>query len=243
MRVFAALVATILWQPAGLAFQNEADRIVVTGSRIERFERDEPPYITLIRRADELSVSVRVECDTRDRLTRIQELRRTLINLSRRATRSGDFDLGVTIDRENLEGEVVVDLTEAQINSMNFERGYRPDTSVADVSLVMPIGTNDTPAQLQARLESFLDSVELVGRTTISEDMDEAALVITGGPERYRSDILAAIAANARETQASFGDSFTVQIGGLENAMRWQRSAALDLNLYLPYDLVVEEND
>lgn len=242
MRLMTALAAVLLFQPAGLAAQDEDERIIVTGSRIERFERDEPPYITLHRRADELSVSIRVECDTRDRVMRIQELRQTLINLSRRAARRSDFDLGVTVDRENLEGEVIVDLTEAQINSMDFQRGYRPDTSVADVSLVTPIGADDTPAQLEARLEAFLESVELVGRTTMSEDMEEAALVITGGPERYRLDMLAAIAANARDTQAAFGDRFTVQIGGLENAMRWQRADALDLNIYLPYELLVGEN-
>lgn len=243
MRVFAALAASMLLQPAGFAAQDEADRIVVTGSRIERFELDEPPFITLVRRADELSVQVRVECDTRDRSLRIRELRETLINLSRRADRRDDVDLGVRIDQENLEGEIIVDLTEAQINTMSFQRGYRPDTSVADVSVIMPIQTDDTPAELEARLEAFLESVELVGRTTFSEDLEDAALVITGGPERYRADMLAAIATNARDTQSAFGEEFTVTIGGLENAMRWQRSDALELSLYLPYQLTVEEND
>ena len=53
MRLMAALAAVLLFQPAGLAAQDEDERIIVTGSRIERFELDEPPFITLLRRADE----------------------------------------------------------------------------------------------------------------------------------------------------------------------------------------------
>jgi hypothetical protein len=54
------------------------DRIVVTGSRIDRFGDDQVPATLITRRADELSVEISIEGDTRDRDQRILEIRRTL---------------------------------------------------------------------------------------------------------------------------------------------------------------------
>lgn len=66
-RIAAALSVVLAAVPS--AAQDEqsgaAEEVVVTGSRMVEWDPDDIPHVSLVRRADNLVTSVRVECDTR----------------------------------------------------------------------------------------------------------------------------------------------------------------------------------
>ena len=87
------------------------------------------------------------------------------------------------------------------------------------------------------RIERFVAQAPKAGRTEILMAGDwELTLV---GPDRYRGEILTAIAADARRTADAFGDRYAVQVEGLARRVTWTQSGPLDLSLFIPYQLTV----
>ncbi|MEQ8434702.1 MAG: hypothetical protein RIA71_10715 [Oceanicaulis sp.] len=213
--------------------------IVVTGSRIADYEMDEPPHVRLERRADAMAMTVTLECDTRDLSERERELRATLRNLLRAADRDARFDLGMIVEINTMGDEMLMPFTAEMIETASLARGRRADTSQATISLVSEIGQEDSRAALISRFEGFLDGVDLVGRAEFLPGRD-VNLTVTGGPARYRGDLISAIAEDAAQMAARFGERYDVQVAGLENAVRWQRAGPLSLTVYIDYDLTVQ---
>jgi hypothetical protein len=225
----AALLAAALL-PAAFA-QDMGDEIVVTASRYtdldEDARADAPPYVMLRRRADFLITSVQVVCDTRDPAQREDELRKTLAGMMVAAQADAGIDLG-------LGEETLGELTDDAFDDL-IKPGDRPDSSYAVVVVKTPIQPTDTFDQAAERVRSFISESAPFGRTEIKR-FERWDLTIVG-PERSRNDLIARIAANAREVSAQFGPNYRVSISGLQGPIQWRQTAPLDLSLYIPYTL------
>jgi hypothetical protein len=218
------------------AQETGVDEIVVTGSRITRGGYDDegdsnqPPYVQVVRRADNLIVTVRVVCDTRDDGQRLSELRQTLANMGRAAHQNTAIELGVG-------GEVVGRFDPHGLDSLIVPDGGRAQVSVAVLVVKTPISADDTFDKATGRLKAFIQSVQAVGRTEVLPYGDWQLTI--KGPERYRPDILAAMSADARTTADAFGPGYAVRVEGLQRPVTWLKAGPLDLALFIPYSLSV----
>lgn len=239
MKLLAPLVAAgLLMLPGVGAAQDETqvDEIVVTGSRIRGYDGDGiaqmPPAVTVTRRADNLIVSVQVVNDTRDAVARRNELIQTLRNMVRAARSQPAIALSVEDD-----GQLVA-FTDDMLSTLTLgvDSG-RSDTSTTSVIIKTPIRPDDTLDSASGRIEQFVAQVEKTGRSLVT---------ISGGwqlsivkPVQYRPAVLEAIAADARQTSAIFGEGYAVQVDGMANTLTWVQSGPLELAMYVPYSMAV----
>lgn len=226
-----AAAAVLIAAPAA-AQDAQFDEIIVTGSRAIEWDPDDVPVIQLERRADNLIVAVRVVNDTREARGRRDEITRTLRAMARAAAGRADIDLSIEDDG------ALVALTEDMVSTLTLgiDPG-RSDTSVASLVVKTPIREGDTLDAASERIEDFVDGVAPVGRSIADISGDWQLSVIN--PAQYRAPILAAIAADARATAATFGEGYAVQVEGMSNRVTWRQSGPLDLSLFIPYDMTV----
>tara|TARA_R110000868_G_scaffold2384_1_gene17599 strand:+ start:195 stop:926 length:732 start_codon:yes stop_codon:yes gene_type:complete len=240
--ILSAIMMAIAFTAPGLALQDD-DVIVVTGSRISDYESDFVPHVRLDRRADAISVRVSVVCDTRDVAQRRQELRDTLRNLVRAGRQNAAINIGLLVDRNDLGDQSIVNFDETIVDSIAINPGRgRPDTSEVVIMATTAISPDDTVDAATARINAFINGTRLVGRTEVL-NTNNWELTVTGGPARYRDEILAAIAADAHRTAAVFGEGFTIEVEGLEGGVHWQRAGAMELSFYIDYSLSVRPTD
>ncbi|WP_417495420.1 hypothetical protein [Maricaulis sp.] len=239
MRVFLSTIfmAFAIAAP-GHALQ-AGDVVVVTGSRIQDYEDDFVPYVRLDRRADAISVRVRVVGDTRDDALRQRELRDTLRNLVRAGRQNPGINIGLLVSRNDLGDQSIIDFDETMIETIAISAGRnRADTSEVVIMATTAISPTDTVDAATARINAFIDSTRVVGRTEVLNTNDWELTVI-GGPVRYRDELIGAIAADAHRTAAAFGEGFTIEVDGLEGGVHWQRAGPMELTFYVDYALSV----
>lgn len=227
----AALIATpVVAQDASNAVG--MDEIIVTGSRAIEWDPDDIPVIQLERRADNLIVAVRVVNDTRDAPGRRDEITRTLRAMARAAASRVDIDLSIEDDG------TLVPLTEDMVSTLTLGMDPgRSDTSVASLVVKTPIREGDTLDAASERIEAFVEGIDPVGRSLADVVGDWQLSVVN--PAQYRAPVLAAIAADARTTAATFGEGYAVQVEGMSNRVTWRQSGPLELALFIPYDMTV----
>ena len=161
MRLIATVFLTTLSAVFTLvpdAFALQDDRIVVTGSRIAQFQNDQVPSVTIERRADELSIEISIEGDTRDLETRTAEIRQTLERVFRAAARDPLIQLDVEITRQLGEEryQVLRPFSEGMVRSIPIRSGRRPDSSVVVVRATTPIRDDDTRADMRLASLGFV---------------------------------------------------------------------------------------
>ena len=232
-----ALVVGLLatFDVAAAHAQSAVSEIVVTAERRagipQVLQGAEAPHVTLIKRADNLIVSVRVVCDTRDLSQRRDELKQTLANMIRTAADNPQIELGL--------GTTVI----GRFDATMFDAVIQPDDDKVDTSFaVVVVKTHVTAADTfdsaTGRIKAFIDKTPKVGRTELLRD-DSWSLTIIG-PEQYRGAIIAKLADDARATAAAFGAGYGVSVSGLEKPVDWRQSGPLDLALFIPYELTIQ---
>jgi hypothetical protein len=207
--------------------QETMETVAVTGYRANA---ESVPYITVSRRADHIFTTVRVICDTRDAAKRKAEMRDTLRAMIREAANDRSISLSV--------GETVLrDFTEELIDKI-IVAGSLTDTSRAELIVKTTISPSDTFDSATNRIVNFVKRVPVYGRAEVLNDKDWELAVV--GPQQYHAEVIAKIAANAKETAGLFGPEYGVQIEGLERPLQWYRSGQLDLALYIPYSMTIQ---
>jgi hypothetical protein len=224
-RVLVAIAALAFAVPAQA---QDYEEIVVTGSRLENFERLITPHVTMVRRADFAIVDVEVRSDTRDESQRLGEIREALRGLQSRS-RPG----GVTLALRDEDAQIVRDFSMQAAEDL-FTRGPRVDTSRVTVLLRTPVTAEDTLESVRARVDRFVAAAPKPGR--VEMQAGELSLSMLD-PNRFRPQILAAIAADARAVAQAMGAGYTPSVGGLENQVAWKRTGDLDLTLFVPYTI------
>lgn len=230
MRLMTSLVAIASVCAAGLAHAQEY-RISANTSR--GYVRSDPlPNIQVPRRADNLVVSVRVACDTRDGAQRKREISETLVSMARAAGLDASIELGLD------SGGHVVDFDARMVPTLNFHSDDgRPDTSAVTLVIKTPIAMGDTLESSSARIRAFVSGITGIGRTELRLQDDWEPTVVS--PDQYRPVVLSAIAADANTTASAFGPRYGVEVTGLSRQVTWRQAGPLELMLYIPYELSV----
>lgn len=195
-------------------------------------QTDDLPNIQLQRRADNLVVSVRVVCDTRDADQRRREINETLRAMARAA--GADAAIELSLDSS---GNVIAFDESMVPNLAFFSDNGRPDTSAVTLVVKTPIAGDDTLEASSDRIRAFVARAPRTGRSELRIMDDWEPTVIS--PDQYRPAILAAIAGDAQSTAAAFGPDYRVEVGGLSRQVTWRQAGPLDLMLYIPYQLGV----
>lgn len=226
--IFAAALAVAFATPA-LA-QDDNEEIVVTGSRLESWDRFPAPHAYIVRRADFAVVEVNVRNDTREMAPRLEELLEGLRRLQTAAQRSNmslalvDDDIDV-VRRFSLEGARQL-----------MRPGSRTDTTGITVRVRTAVTADDTLESIHARVERLVTSLQKPGRVEMSLGETDLSMV---NLDRYRPDMLREILAEAQAVSRMSGGVQHVDVGGLENQVAFKRSSDLELVLFLPYQLSV----
>lgn len=206
----------------------QLDEIVVTGSRISGDDYSNIPAVTLVKRADFLVQEIRLTNDTRAADGRLRELRDTLRDLLASAARQPGMALGYG-------EEFLIPLTRPDQELPFDGAGKRPDTTSLSLYVKLALGPKDDVTASVERLAAFIRSARLAGRTEIEAQGDVALSIVK--PERYRFEIIAQVAEDAKRLQAIVSAQCSVEIGGLSNRVSWRRSDVSELTLYIPYDV------
>jgi hypothetical protein len=224
-----ALAAAVAASVSAQARQSGLEEVVVTASRLTEYDPVKTPFVTLNKRADNLITVVRVVCDTRDLSQRKQELKTTLRNMIKAAPGAG-VELG-------LEGEEVIGRFDDTMLDAVIRPDGRPDTSVAVLVVKTRVTPTDTFDAATGRIEAFAEKTAKAGRTEILPTQDWDLTLI--GPQRYRGEVLALVADDARKVAGTFGPDYAVAADGLQLPLSWYQSGPLELALYVPYKLTV----
>ncbi len=236
MKIAAALAAGALLLGASapaLAQGAGVEEVVVTGERLADYDADETPYVALKKRADNLIITVKVVCDTRDPIQRKAELTATLKALVKQAAQD-DIELGIEDEDEE---DILGKLDPAQLEKMIVPDG-KPDTSYVSFSLKTRIRPTDSYNVATGRIETFVKKTPKTGRSEILLQNDWNLTLF--GPEQYRGEIIALVAADARKTASAFGADYGASVEGLTLPVTWYQSGPLELALYIPYRQRVE---
>ncbi|WP_260483388.1 TonB-dependent receptor [Sphingomicrobium flavum] len=241
MRFLFAALALGLAIPTGAAAQdfeveeeeidfNEAN-IVVTGTRIRSdFEgySDSVPLVGYQRQADFLLQPIRITGDTRDAGQRVREVYQTIERFLRAANAQG---IALAY------GDVVTtDVTSANVRDLPLRGAGRPDTSGITLYATTKLSEMNV-ATAQERLSALMNDFNPVGRALVESGGSPSLSIV--GPDRYRPQIVEAVAADANAMAARFGDGYAVEVTGLEGTVQWQRRGTTDLFLYIPYRLTI----
>lgn len=225
---FAAVVALLAAAPA-------VAQEYRFSANVSRGYSDRPvdlPNIQIQRRADNLVVSVRVVCDTRDADGRRREITETLRAMARAA--GSDAAIDISLDAA---GNVIA-FDESMVPNLSFyPDDGRPDTSAVTLVVKTPIAQSDTVEAATGRIRAFVARAPRTGRSELRIMDDWEPTVIS--PDQYRPAILSAIAQDALTTAGAFGDDYRVEVTGLSRQVTWRRAGPLDLMLYIPYQLGV----
>ena len=224
-RIATLLVTATLAAPA---LAEGLDEIVVTGSRVSGEDYSRIPAIVLQRRADFLVQRIRLTNDTRAQEGRKQELYQTIRDMVTAAAQHKGLAL-------SYGDEFLIPITATDYAVPMAERGNRPDTSSAEIYVKMALGEKDDVTKSIAALNAFIKGAHLDGRTEIEQQGDVGLSLVT--PEKYRYEIIARIAEDAKKLQTTVGSQCKVELTGLSSRVSWRRSDISELTLYVPYEV------
>lgn len=204
------------------------ETVTVVGSRIAYRDLLDTPAIAVRRQGDHLLLPITLYNDTRNEEAREREIYDSIAGLIERAGKRlaivhGDV-YPTVLDSRNLRVPLVSD-------------PKRPDAAEVKLLVRAPLGSGDAAAAaaLTRELREFVDSAPRVGRTEF-EAATETALSLAR-PERFRYELIAAIADDTAKIRAAMGGSCKVTISGLNSRIEWQRVSVSELLLYIPYTM------
>lgn len=124
------------------------------------------------------------------------------------------------------------------IESATFDEIYSPygQRSSFDLAMRVDVRKGDTYDDVRARAEAFIDSVPEFGR--VQSYIDDEQYIGLRNPDRYRPDLIAAIAKDVDTMSKAFKAS-EVTVLGLEKRTITQPTGALSLDVFIPYDLTI----
>lgn len=212
--------------------QMVVEEVVVTGIRGSDTEL---PGVVYKRRADFLLLEIKVVNDSRDEETRVKEIVKTLKNAIAVAKKEKDIQLSIIKDGFVLPLESVDE-------SIKVGSGQRPDTSEIEIRAKTVITDNtNNPEKLLSKLNTFADSVPVEGRTELIS-YDEADVSVVN-PHQYRSNIIALVAEDVKNTTSALGSDYRVLMSGLDSPVKWVRVGPVHLAMYIPYKYQIIPNN
>ena len=220
---FILLIAgLLLLAPVSHAQGGDFDEIIVTGVR-----KVDAPAIFIEKRGDFLLLDVRVQNDSRERKERVQDLELTIAGIIEAAKTQPDIELSL------VEDGFVRPLTKLAFMD-TIRPGNQPDTSYANLKVKTDIPAGDVEAyKLVSKLDKFVDSLDGVGRTTITTYEDVAVSIIN--PFQYRKEVREKVLEEMTATVERLGPDYSIIPRGLHKRVKWVRSGDLNLKFYMDY--------
>ena len=124
--------------------------------------------------------------------------------------------------------EYVVPFSKEFIEEHGLVTGNRPDTTRVQLIIKTPIQKSDnSPEQVYASLEKFMDSVPVTSRAVV-RDMSEPGLSIVN-ISHYREPLLRQIAKDNAVIKDHPGTYYRTKISCPENPVRWRMTGPLEL--------------
>ncbi len=219
--------ALLTLSPVAIAQEFSLDRIVVTGSRIDTYGL---PAVNIERPADFLAQSVRIVNDSRAPELRRQEILATLKQLHVNARRLGGVELSMGDEYLN-----ALRLDDEALELQTDDK--RADTSYLDLYIERRFDPQRPAVDQIRELREFIRDARMDGRSML-EPKGEIALSLVK-PERYRAEILAAIADELQRIRGQFPASCTLTVHGLAGRVQWMRIGTAQLALYIEHEIAM----
>ena len=217
------------------ALAQDADTIIVTGSRIERDDYDEyydddQSAIGLTRPADYFVKPILISSDSRDAATRSSEVTAML-----QATIAQAEAQGITLVGGCYR---LFEITEETIEDLSFGRGSRPDTTQVQLYARLPVGGRfDRVEQVDDLVSDFAKDIPVTGRSYIETRSTSLAI---DNPQSYRGDVVRAIADESKSYAAMFGPGYGVEIRGLDSELYFKQASETEVFLYIRHTFVIK---
>lgn len=236
-KMFASAIACVALAASAISHAQDGaenlDSVVVTGSRIAYRDLLATPAVSITRPGDYLLLPFELVNDTRSEEGRRDEIHATIRKMINAAGSRFEIvhgDSYVTrLDASNFTVPLAADAG---------DKKERPDTSHVALFVRTAIGgTPDKAEALTRALREFVDRAERIGRTEI--DVEKETALSLSRPERFRHEIIRAIADDTAKVRAALGDGCEVAIEGLGSRIEWQRVSAAELMLYIPYTMEI----
>jgi hypothetical protein len=223
------LTASAFAMPAA-AQDLEEREIIVTAARIDQDDySDYMPAVGLRRPADYLVQQVIIRGDTRDERQRRQEIREMLTAAIARARQEGV---------ELAYGDyILTPLAQDNVADIVMQRDNRPDSEVVRFLVKARLAGTQTGEQAEAQIARFIEAVPEVGRAQMDKDGDNTLSIV--GPDSFRPQIAAEIAADAQAMAGLVGPDYAVEIAGLNMPVQWTRAGPGEVFLFVPYELKI----
>jgi len=204
------------------ATQAQDEAIVLSPFTVSSDKASTKPPVVLKRRADFLLLQISIVNDTREEEKRREEVYATLRGMI----------VGIPPDSkiELFTEEFTLTSTHFQIPLADV--ADKRDASNVTLFAKVPLAEGDDAGVLAERLRRFVRSVKVEGRTEVFTG--DIGLSIKN-PEKYRYEVVEAIAADVKKLRTAFGDTFEIVVKGLDARLQWQRSSVAEVELFLPF--------
>jgi hypothetical protein len=236
-----AMAASMFAAPAFA--QVDKEMIVVTGSMIRDEDQEtqaadgfvgarrELPYVSIAVSADFVIFTVTLETGTRSVDERERELERTFTTLAGRVTRAQ----GVVMEVGQPGNSAPLETAAAKEAIENYG-----DRSRIPVVFKFAVQRNDTFSTVRARAEKFIADTQVTGRAeVVTGDLQYIGVT---EPKKHREDLLRKIAEDTKLLQSIFAapsGAPSISLTGLEGRVKTRPSGPLELEMYLPYSVVL----
>ncbi len=226
-------VAPMLGIAPGLSAQDSdmLESVMVTGSRISYRDLLDTPAVAITRPGDYLLLPLTLFNDTRSEPGRKEEIHATIEKMLARAGQRFEIVHGSTFTVRLDKGNYRIALD---------SDAKRPDANQVALFLRTSIGGKpERGEEMALALRAFVEQSERVGRTEI-EAAGETALSLNR-PERFRHEIIKAIADDTDQVRSVLGRECKVLISGLSSRIEWERVSMSELMLYIPYTMDISD--
>jgi hypothetical protein len=219
------------------AFAQDDELVVVTGSLIQSDEEYTSafgaiPYISIKVPADFVIFTVDLESATKSLAERDKELENSFKQLAQRVSRSQ----GVTLEVGQPGRSSAVETTAAKEGIEN--RGER---SAIPLVLKFAVKPEEKFPTVRVRAEAFIESIEVSGRTEATAG--DQQYIGVNDPAKHREDLMRKIATDVRRLTEIFTPQDQpapgISLTGLANRVKSRPVGALELEMYVPYDVVL----
>jgi hypothetical protein len=230
MKKVAYLVLLSLFLSGYSHGQGAVEEIVVTGIRASSDDFFEIPTVTITKKADFLVQKIRLVNDSRSPDLRKSEIVNTINMLIKAAKKQKYIEISY--------GEGFLEPIQLDDESLELldERG-KQDSSYINIFVKVKFEKNVSAKSQIGNLRAFIKDSTLVGRTLIEENGDIGLSIVE--PQKYRYEILKAIATENQAMQKAMGAQCEVSIKGLEGRVFWERVSVGELMLYIDYSTTV----
>ena len=227
-------LAALAAAPGAMAQRDE--RVVVTASRIDR-DGGSLPVISMRVPAEFVIFMIEVETTTRSEDERARELEKAFNAIKDKVKRTP----GLTLEVGDAYTAIPIETVAVrEIIEPDEEDSLRSEIRLVLTAAVKP---GDTFERVRDRVEQFVKEVPQQGRTEIVIGADQFMGV--NDPMKHREALLRRIAADTELLQSLFGRGVTgpasLSLSGLERRVQSRPVAPLELELYLDYDLSLEQ--